>query len=155
MSTATFIPTKLKKSQVINAGPQAKFDSDVLKIILVQVGSGIPSTINTGVQFVADITATNTEVSGTNYSRQTLASVTVAFDGSVNTQVDFSFANVTYTQSGTGFSNARYGAIYDSSIGSTDATFPVLAVLDLGATFGNVSGDLVLQCPAGGLIQWS
>lgn len=155
MATSTAIPTKLKKSQVINAGPQLKFDTDTLKIALVQAGSGAPSVTSSGVQYVADVTAGNTEVSGTNYARQTLSGVTVAFDGSVNTQVDFSFSNVTYTQSASGFTTARYAIIYDTSIGSGDSTYPVIAVCDLGAAQGNVSGDLILQCPAGGLIQWS
>jgi len=154
MATATYIPTKLKKSQVVNAGPQIKFDTDTLKLMLVQAGSGIPATTSSGVQYVSDITATNTEVSGTNYSRTTLTSVTVAFDGTVNTQVDFSFANITFSQSASGFSNARYGAVFKDT-GGADSTNPVVAVLDLGATYGNVSGDLVLQCPTGGLIQWS
>lgn len=102
MAASTNIPTKLKKSQVVNAGPQLKFDTDTLGCLLVKAGSGIPSTTSGGIQFVADITGTNAEVSGTGYSRQTLSSVTVAFDGGVNTYVDFSFGDVTFTQSAGG-----------------------------------------------------
>lgn len=54
MAASTNIPTKLKKSQVVNAGPQLKFDTDTLECLLVKAGSGIPSTTSGGIQYVAD-----------------------------------------------------------------------------------------------------
>lgn len=154
MAASTNIPTKLKKSQVVNAGPQLKFDTDTLECMLVKAGSGIPSTTSGGIQFVSDITGTNAEVSGTGYSRQTLSSVTVAFDGSINTYVDFSFGDVNFTQSAGGFTDARYIIFYDATTSTSDAARPVIAVCDPDQTLSAVSGDVVLTCPTGGLIQW-
>lgn len=155
MAASTNIPTTLKKSQVINAGPQLKFDTDTLVCFLVVAGSGIPSTSKTGVQFISDVLGTNSEVTGTGYSRQTLTSVTVAYDGSGTTLVDFSFANITFSQNAAGFTNARYIIFADTSIGGGDSTHPVFAVCDPNQTLSAQTGDIVLSSPTGGLIQWS
>ena len=151
MAAGTFIPTKLKKSQVDGA-VVIDFDTDTLKCMIVQAGSGIPSTTKTGVQYVSDVTSGNTEVSGTGYSRQTLAGVTVAFDASVNTYVDFSFSNITFLQNAAGFSNGRYIIFFKDT--GADATSPVFAVCDPDQTLSSVAGDIVLSAPTGGLIQW-
>lgn len=152
MSIATYIPAKLVKSQMINAGPQIKFDTDTLKCMVVVAGSGIPSTSKTGVQYVSDVTGTNAEVTGTGYARQTLSSVTVAFGS--GDDVDFSFANITFAQNAAGFTNGRYGVIFKDA-GGADSGNPVVAILDLNATVSVVGGDLVLSAPSGGLIQWT
>lgn len=151
---ATTIPTKLKKSQVYSAGPQLQFDGYTFLCLLVVAGSGAPNVTDAGVQFVADVTASNAEVSGT-YTRQTLSGVTLAYDGSNTSQVDWSFANIPFAQNASGFTTARYAVIYTTSIGSGDSTYPVVAVCDLGSNQSNVSASLVLVCPSGGLIQWS
>ena len=155
MSASTNIPTKLKLSQVVNAGPQLKFDTDTLVCLIVTAGSGIPSTTKTGVQFISDVTGTNPEVTGTGYSRQTLTSVTVAYDGSGTTLVDFSFGNITFAQNASGFSNGAYIIIADTSVGAGDSTHPVVVVCDPATTLTVVPGSLVLSSPTGGLIQWS
>lgn len=154
MATSTAIPTKLKKSQVVNAGPQLKFDSDTLKCLLVVTGSGAPVTDSSGVEYVSDVTSSNAEVTGTGYARQTLTSVTVAYDASPSIKVDFSFANITFSQNAAGFTNARYAIVYDAQGSPADSAAPVIAVCDLGQTFGVTLGDLVLSSPSGGLIQW-
>ena len=152
MAITTNIPAKLVKSQVINAGPKISFDTDTLKCLIVVAGSGIPSTSKTGVQYVSDVTATNAEVTGTGYARQTLAGVTVAFGS--GDDVDFSFSSITFAQNAAGFTNGRYAVIFKDT-GGADSTNPVICVLDLNATVSVVGGDLVLSAPAGGLIQWT
>lgn len=152
MSVTTNIPAKLVKSQVINAGPQIKFDTDTLKMMLVVAGAGIPSTSKTGVQYVSDVTGANAEVAGTGYARQTLAGVTVAFGA--GDDVDFSFTAITFAQNAAGFTNARYGVLLKDA-GGADSANPVVAVIDLNATISVVPGDLVLTSPSGGLIQWT
>jgi hypothetical protein len=154
MAASTNIPTKLKLSQVVNAGPQLKFDTDTLVCLLVVAGSGIPSTSKTGVQYISDVTGTNAEVTGTGYARQTLTSVTVAYDSTGTTLVDFSFANITFSQNAAGFTNARYIIIADTTSGAGDSTHPVIAVCDPNTTLSAVTGDVVLSSPTGGLIQW-
>lgn len=157
MAITTSIPTKLKKAQVTTA-TQVDFTDNAtagFHCLLVVAGSGAPSVTNSGVQFVADVTGTNAEVTGTGYARQTLTGVTVTNDGSVNTQVDWSFANITFAQNAAGFTNARYAILYTTQIGTADASWPVIAVCDLGAAQSVATASLVLAAPAGGLIQWS
>lgn len=152
MAAASYVPTKLKKSQV-DGSVVIDFDTDTLKCMIVQAGSGIPSTSKTGVQYVSDVTATNTEVSGTGYSRQTLSGVTVAFDGTGTTLVDFSFSDITFTQNAAGFSNGAYVILY-KDVAATDSSSPVFLVFDPNQTLSVTGGDLVLSSPADGAIQW-
>lgn len=151
MPASTNIPTKLKKSQV-DGSVVIDFDTDTLRCLLVVAGSGIPATNKTGVQYVSDVVATNTEVTGTGYARQTLAGVTVAFDGSIDTYVDFSFSDITFSQNAAGFTNARYIIFFKNT--GADATSPVFAVCDPNQTLSAQTGDVVLSAPSGGLIQW-
>lgn len=152
MAASTNIPTKLKKSQVDGAAV-IDFDTDTLKVLLVVAGAGLPVTSKTGVQFVSDVTATNAEVTGTGYARQTLAGVTVAFDAVGTTIVDFSFSDITFLQNAAGFTNAVY-AIFYKDVGGADSSRVVFAVCDTNAVLSAVPGDVVLKCPTGGLIQW-
>lgn len=152
---STTIPTKLKKVQMRNAGgTRVDFDSDTIKVLIVQAGSGMPSTTKTGVQYVADVTATNTEVSGALYARQTVAGSVVDFDGSIDTYVNWSFSDITFVSDASGFTNGTYIIFYDETAGASDADRPVLAVCDPGVTMSTQAGAVVLTCPAGGLIQW-
>lgn len=148
---AAYIPTKLKLAQV-NGSP-VNFATDTLKAMLVVAGTAIPSTNNAGVQYVSDVTATNAEVTGTGYARQTLTSVTVANDGSVNTQVDFSFASITFAANAAGFSNGRYLILFKST--GVDSTSQVIEVFDPAVTVSAVTGDVVFSAPTGGAIQWA
>jgi len=152
MAVTTYIPAKLALSQVDGSGV-VDFDTDTFICGIVQIGSGRPSTSKTGVQYVSDITATNTEVSGTGYSRQTLTSVTVAFDGTATNAVDWSFGNITFSQNAAGFTNGRY--IFIAKDGASDAARRVINVIDPGATLSAQTGDIVIQSPTGGVIQWT
>ncbi len=85
------------------------------------------------------------EVSGTNYTAGgtalasptvTLAAGTVTFDG----------ADITWTQSGAGFSNARHAVAY--KVSGTN----VITTNDFGADKGNVAGDLILEMDAAGIL---
>lgn len=156
MAAATYVPAKLTKSQVDGAGV-VDFDSDTFLAVLVREGASRPSTSKTGVQFLSDVTGTNAEVSGGTYARQTLAGLTVAFDGA-NDNVDWSFSNITFLQdAASGPTDVFYGVIVKD--GANDAARRVIAVLDLGRAPGVPislrTGDLVLSAPTGGLIQWS
>ena len=128
------------------------FDTDTLKCMLVVAGGGMPSTTGTGVRYVSDVTSGNAEVTGTGYARQTLAGVTVAVDGTVNTYVDFSFSNITFSQNAAGFTTARYIIFFKDT--GADATSPVFAVCDPNQTLSAQTGDVVISSPTGGLIQW-
>jgi len=97
-------------------------------------------------------TIDDNEVSGTNYTAGgatlanqaiTLAAGTVTFDAD----------DITWSQSGAGFSDARYAVIYKST--GTPANDQVICYADLGGDKGNVDGDLVLQMAAGGIFTKS
>jgi hypothetical protein len=154
MATATHIPTKLLKAQGQLTSAQAvNLSGDTFKMLAVKAGSGIPSTASGGIQFVADITATNAEDTNIG-ARPTLSGVTWAYDASTGV-VDWSFSNVVYAQAGGDDGLTRYFVIYDSSQGSGDSTYPVVAILDPGQTVSVVNGSLTIQCPTGGLIQFT
>ncbi len=151
MAAVTYIPAFLARSQV-NGSVVVDFDTDAFTCFAVVAGSGRPSTSKTGIQYVADITATNSEVTGTGYARQSLTALTIAFDGTATNAVDWSFGNITFSQNAAGFSNARYFGICKNT--GSDATSPVVALIDPGATISVVGGDVVISSPTGGLIQW-
>lgn len=152
MAVTTNIPAKLVKSQV-DGSEVIDFDSDTIKTMLVRAGSGIPSTSKTGVQYVSDITATNAEVSGGTYARQTMAGKTLPFGG--GDDVDWSFTTIVFPQdAGAGPTDARY-AVHLKDKGGADSANPVVDVIDLNATVSLRTGDLNLAAPAGGLIQWT
>lgn len=99
--------------------------------------------------FFDDVT---NEVTGTNYTAggATLASVTV---GRTSGTVTFDAADVVWTQSGAGFSNARKFVVYKST--GTASTSRLFSVVTADADVGNVTGDLTLQWNASGIAQWT
>lgn len=155
MATATHIPTKLMKAQgQLTAGQAVNLSADTFKIMAVVAGAGIPSTASGGVQFVSNVTGTNAEDTNIG-ARQTLTGVTWAFDAATGV-VDWSFSNVVYAQAGGDDGLTRYFIIYDETVSAgTDATRPVVAILDPGQLVSVVNGSLTIQCPTGGLIQFT
>lgn len=161
MSTATHIPTKLMKVQGAITSNQAVNFGDTTGahwvVGIVIAGSAIPSTLKTGIQYISDVTGTNTEMSYSGYVRQNLSSIVWDFDGSASGQVDWSFANITFSQQAADPGTGRYGFIawLGGSGAFADSAAPVVAILDFGQTVSTVNGSLVLQCPSGGLIQYT
>lgn len=92
------------------------------------------------------------EVSGTNYTTggATLASVTLTRS---TTTVTFDAADVVWTQSGAGFSNARKFVVYRST--GTGSTSRLLSVVTADGDVGNVTGDLTLAWHTSGILTWS
>lgn len=155
MATATHIPTKLMKAQGQLTSAQAvNLSGDTFKMMAVVAGGGIPSTTSSGIQFVSDVTGTNSEDTNIG-ARKTLAGVTWAYDASTGI-VDWSFTAVVYAQAGGDDGLTRYFVIYDETVSSaTDATRPVVAILDPGQLVSVVNGSLTISCPTGGLIQFT
>lgn len=153
MATATHIPAKLINGQVIAAGPQIPFNTANIICCMVVAGTGIPSSNSTGVQFLTDVFSTNSEDTAIG-ARQNVTNVTIGY-GSNGTQVNFSFGNITYAQNAGDDGLSRYGILFSQSSGAQDNVRAVIAILDLGQTVSVTNGPLTLQCPAGGLIQWT
>lgn len=154
---ASFIPAKLAKSQVDGTGV-VNFSIDTIKVMVVVAGTGIPATSKTGVQYVADVTATNAEVTGTGYARNTLAGLTLAFDGTLTNAVDWSFTTLSpaFSQNAAGFTNGRYIIVFkEPAVTPTDANRQVLLIGDPGVTLSAVAGQIDIASPAGGAIQWT
>src|SRR6478752_3979233 len=146
MATATHIPTKLMKAQGAKTASQSTdlSSTTAFHIMAVKAGTGIPSTTSSGVQFVSDITATNAEDTLIG-ARQSLSGVTWAYDASTGV-VDWSFSTVTYAQAGGDDGLTRYFVIYDETQSSaTDATRPVVAILDPGQLVSVVNGSLTIS----------
>lgn len=109
------------------------FTADTLKIGLIASGTLATRSTTEGYEFVSDLLANGgsalTEVAGTGYSRLSLSSVTWALSALI---VTLSAANPTYTSPSFTF---KYGWIHDETASSaTDATRPLIALIDFGAT---------------------
>lgn len=159
MAVVTHIPTKLLQAQgILTANQAVNFSSGTagaFKIMAVVAGSGLPSLINTGIQFVADLVAVNAENVNGAWPRTALTGVTWAVDGGVNTSFDWSFATITFSQSASDTTTVtRYLAIFSEG-GATDATRPIVAIIDPGTTLSVLAGSLTVQSPTGGLIQFT
>lgn len=117
------------------------FDSDTIKCMLV--GSAYTPNLDTH-QFKSSVT---NEVVGTGYTAggATLTSATIAYNGATNVltldAADTSWPTSTIT--------ARYAVIYDSTP-ATDATRPLLALVDFGADVSSSAGTFQITWdPAG------
>lgn len=150
MTASAKVPLKTLKASW--NGTPIDLLSDTIKAMWVVAGSGLPSTNKTGVNFVSDVTGTNAEVTGGTYARKTLASKTWAVDGTASDQVDFGFANLTWSQDASGPTGMVYLVLLKDA-GGADSANPVIAVIDPAATYSMVTGDVVAASPAGGTIQ--
>lgn len=97
--------------------------------------------------------ASANEVSGTNYTAggNEVASKTCAVASNVVT-VDAADP-ATWSQSGSGFSNARYAILYKDT--GTASTSVLIAYADFGSDKGNVSGDLTVELDTDGIFTCS
>lgn len=118
------------------------WNTDTMKLALT-TSTYVPSA--TTHQYFSSIT---NQVTGTNYTTggSTIGTITVNESGGTAT-VDG--ADVTFSQSGSGFANARFGIIYkDTGVAGTS---PLMGYIDFSTDKGNVSGDLTIQWNASGM----
>lgn len=121
-------------------------DTDTMKAMITTSAYTVNQDTH---QFKSSVTS---EVTGTNYSAggATLASVTLT--RSTGT-VTFDAADLSFTQSGAGFSTGRKIVVYRST--GTDATSALFSVFTADADFGNVAGDLSVVWNASGIATWT
>lgn len=134
-----WVPYDNHKTRQYN-GNAINFSSDTIKLMLVS-SSYTPS--QTSHVFKSDLTG---EVSGTGYTARGTAVVNKTLTMASNT-LTFDFDDITFSQSASGFSNARYAILYKDT--GVDATSPLIAYYDFGGNKGNTDGDLLLQTPSG------
>ena len=92
------------------------------------------------------------EVTGTNYTAGGAALGSQTLTRSTNT-VTFDAADVVWTQSGAGFSNARKFVLYRNT--GVTTTSRLFSVVTADADVGNVTGDLTIAWNASGIATWS
>lgn len=133
-------------SSTASAARVVNFASDTIKVMLVS------STYTPSATGHAAKNSITNEVSGTNYTAggNTLGSVTVIDSAGT---ITFAGGNITWAQSASGFTNARYAIIYKDT--GTAATSSLLGYIDFGADKGNVSGDLIIQWSGSGICTWA
>ena len=152
MSVVTKIPVKWQLAQGLLTSAQTQaLGSDTFKGLWVVAGGGAPSLTSSGIQFVGDITSSNSEDTNIG-ARPTLSGVTFTISGGVPA---FSFTSIVYAQAGGDDGLSRYFIIYDSSVGANDAAHPVTCMIDPGQTVSVVAGSLTIAAPAGGLITFT
>lgn len=142
---------KWKQGQMDAASqPSAPVDFNTDDIRLLLLTSGATPTVATD-EDVADAIASSGEVTGSEYARKalageaiTLSSGTVTFDAS---------DPAAYSQSASGFSDARYAVLYKHN--ASDASAALVAYYDLGANKGNKTGSLTLQFSAAGVFTFA
>ena len=125
-------------------GSPTDWDTDALKIMLIDnVRAPVQATDAAMTAIEAnEVTGTGYTAGGTAIDNASagLAAGTVKLDG--DDQV--------YSQSGSGFTDARCGVAYkDTGAAATDIP---IAYADFGGDKGNVAGDLTLQMDAAGII---
>lgn len=118
-------------------------DSDTIKGMLTSSAYTFDQDTH---QYKSSVT---NEVTGTNWAAGgvTLAGVAVAYNAGTNT---FSFDANDISVANTTISNARKLVIYDNTP-ATDATRPIICVIDFGADVSTSNGTLAITFAAGGI----
>lgn len=129
--------------------------ADTLKIGLIASGTLASRSTTQGYETVADLLANGgsalTEASGTGYSRLSLSGVTWTLSGLVST---LTCSNPAYTSpSGWTF---KYGWVHDETASSaTDATRPLLALIDFAGTQTPSGASYPLAVDSSGLVTFT
>lgn len=141
------------KLREVNGGGAAAaslvdFDTNTLKVALID-STNVPDLAVD--DFWDDLSAT--EVTGTGYTAdgETLANVTVTL--STGTVTFDNTVDITWSQNGAGFTDARFAIVYKREAADIDSI--IILTGDFVTDKGNVAGDLTIEFDANGLIQWS
>lgn len=141
----------------VNAGT-IDLDTNTFKALLFTGDASTWGATQEAYQFVSDLKAAYTECANSDYlaagasGRITLTSPTLARSGAkvtwkVGTPITWGSA-VTIT--------ARSMAVYTSSVGSADASWPVICIVDFGASVSSSAGTWEYDCDAtNGLVYWT
>lgn len=117
-------------------GNSINFPADTIKVMLTTVT--YTPTVVTDI-FKSSVT---NEVTGTNYTARGATVGAIAASETAGT-LSVSGNSVTWAQSATGFSNARYAVLYKDT--GVDGTSPLIGYIDLVSSQGNVAGDLIIN----------
>lgn len=129
--------------------------TDTLEVGLIASGTFTWGSTPEGYEYVSQFLAGDgthgalTEVTGGNYSRQTLTSVSFSASGEVVTLTAASPAWASATFS------CVYGFLYDATVGSGDSSHPIVLYWDFGGAQSVTSTTFTLGVPSGGLLTWT
>jgi len=139
---ATITKYNLWQTNQLNGSAVIDWDTDTIKVALASSSYTPNAAVH---NFFDDIT---NEITGTNYiaGGGTVTTVAVTESGGVTT-VDGD--DVTWAQSGGGFTTARYAILYKDT--GAAATSPLVGYIDFTTDKGNVNGDLTVQWNAAGI----
>lgn len=117
---------------------EIEYDADTIKTMLLLNTYTFSSTH----KYKSDVVAH--EISGTGYSAggATIGSKTITFSAGQN-RVAFDGANATWGP-GASFTGIRYAVVYDSSP-ATDATRPLIGLVDFGEDLATDNGNFVIS----------
>ena len=138
MATFTFF-NSWKETQFDASGTNTPVDFDGDDIRAALIDDTVAPIAGTH-DFWNDLQAN--EVTGTNYTAGGTALATKTVVEATGT-VTFDADDVTFSQSGAGFADARYAILY--KFNATPADAPLIGWLDMLVNKGNVEGDLTLQ----------
>jgi hypothetical protein len=138
LATTVAVPTKLGECL---ANKEVDFTGDTFKALLTTSSYSFDQDTH---KYLSSVT---NEVTGTGYARVTLSSLTGPTTDAATNQTRFDAADITFVTASV--SNARKCVIYDDTPG-TDATRPIIEVIDFGADKDLSSGGLQIVLDAAG-----
>ena len=153
MAVTNYFQPKFEQNHV---GKKAiNFTTDTFKAGLIKAGTLAARGTAEGYEFVSDLLANGgsalTEETAAGYARATVSSPTLTVSGLV---VTFDCADIVFTGPFT-FSDL-YAFIWDETASSaTDATRPLLCIVDFGGAVTGTSTSLTLTINASGLVTWT
>lgn len=155
MSVTAYFQPKFEQNHL--GKKLVNLSSDTLTVGLIASGTLAARATSETYEYVSDLLANNgsalTEVStsGTNYTRQNLASVTYPSPGALVVTLSAanpSWANATFS--------TVYGWLHDETASSgTDATRPLICIWDFGGTQSVAGVAFTLQVNGSGLVTWT
>jgi hypothetical protein len=152
---ATYIPTKWILAQFsLSSGKTINLVTDTITIVALKAGSGVPNTTAGGIQFLSDVFVSNPEDTLIG-ARQVVTGQSLTAPSSTSYSVNFKFNNITYNQNASDDGLTRYFALVDSTVGTTDAARPVLAIIDPGQLVSVTQNPVILSLPSNGLITFA
>ncbi len=126
------------------------FDTDTIKVVVLLATFTPDTTASSAQEHFDDISASEVATATAYTGPITLASKTLTLSGAV---VTFDAADISIGVDGSGFTTARYIAVYKDS--GTPSTSPIIAIGDLGANKSNVSATVEFNWASGGILTWT
>lgn len=153
MAAAAYFQPKFEQNHM--GKKLINMSTDTFNIGLIASGTLSSRTNSETYEFVQDLltnspgsTLTEVSTTGTGYTRQALTSTAWTVSGLTTTftAANPSWSSATFT--------AVYAFIYDVTAGSSDTTYPLLAIFDFGGAQSVSGSTFTLTVNGSGLVTW-